>query len=75
MRPRVGGAASPTNGGDNAAFTEFASVATPRLFRTAMLLCGEWHLAEDLVQTTLAKLYVSWSKVMLSRRTPVRQAP
>jgi RNA polymerase sigma-70 factor (sigma-E family) len=48
---------------DDAAFTEFASVATPRLFRSAMLLCGDYHLAEDLVQTTLAKLYVAWPSV------------
>jgi RNA polymerase sigma-70 factor (sigma-E family) len=45
------------------AFTEFATVVTPRLFRTALLMCGDWHLAEDLVQTTLGKLYVAWAKV------------
>lgn len=45
------------------AFTEFASVLTPRLFRTALLMCGDWHLAEDLVQTTLGKLFVAWRKV------------
>jgi RNA polymerase sigma-70 factor (sigma-E family) len=48
---------------DDAAFTEFASVATPRLFRSAVLMCGDYHLAEDLVQTTLAKLYVAWPSV------------
>ncbi|MDQ3094919.1 MAG: SigE family RNA polymerase sigma factor, partial [Actinomycetota bacterium] len=26
-------------------------------------MCGDWHLAEDLVQTTLGKLYVAWRKV------------
>jgi RNA polymerase sigma factor (sigma-70 family) len=26
-------------------------------------MCGDWHLAEDLVQTTLGKLYVAWAKV------------
>lgn len=46
-----------------AEFTEFATVTTPRLFRSALLLCGDWQLAEDLVQTTLAKLYVAWGKV------------
>lgn len=46
-----------------AAYTEFATVLTPRLFRTALLMCGDWHLAEDLVQTTLGKLYVAWRKV------------
>lgn len=49
------------------AFTEFASALTPRLFRKALLMCGDWHLAEDLVQTTLAKLYVHWSKVERSQ--------
>ena len=44
-------------------FTDFASVLTPRLFRSALLLSGDWQLAEDLVQTTLAKLFVSWGKV------------
>jgi RNA polymerase sigma-70 factor (sigma-E family) len=48
---------------DDDAFTNFASVATPRLFRSAVLLCGDYHLAEDLVQTTLAKLYVAWPSV------------
>lgn len=48
---------------DEAAYTEFAVAVTPRLFRSALLMCGDWHLAEDLVQTTLAKLYVAWSKV------------
>ncbi len=45
------------------AFSEFAAAITPRLFRSALLMCGDWHLAEDLVQTTLGKLYVAWAKV------------
>ncbi len=52
-----------TRDSQHGAFTEFATALTPRLFRKALLLCGDWHLAEDLVQTTLAKLYVHWSKV------------
>ncbi|KOX35294.1 ECF subfamily RNA polymerase sigma-24 subunit [Saccharothrix sp. NRRL B-16348] len=31
--------------------------------RTAYLLCGDWHRAEDLVQTALTKLYVAWPRV------------
>ncbi|MGR6997200.1 sigma factor [Yinghuangia aomiensis] len=31
--------------------------------RMACLLTGDWHLAEDLVQETLAKVYVSWKRV------------
>jgi DNA-directed RNA polymerase specialized sigma24 family protein len=34
-------------------FVEFAATAAPRLRRMAFLLCGDWHLSEDLVQTTL----------------------
>jgi RNA polymerase sigma-70 factor (sigma-E family) len=35
----------------------------PSLLRTAYLLTGDRHSAEDLVQTALAKLYLSWDKV------------
>jgi RNA polymerase sigma-70 factor (sigma-E family) len=31
--------------------------------RTAYLLCGDWHRAEDIVQIALIKLYVAWSRV------------
>jgi RNA polymerase sigma-70 factor (sigma-E family) len=44
-------------------FAEFAETASPQLRRTAFLLCGNWHTAEDLVQTTLAKVFVSWRKI------------
>lgn len=33
------------------------------LLRTAFLLTGDVHTAEDLVQTTLAKLYLAWDRV------------
>jgi RNA polymerase sigma-70 factor (sigma-E family) len=44
-------------------FSEFVQAAWPALYRTAYLLVGERGLAEDLVQTTLAKTYVSWGRV------------
>jgi RNA polymerase sigma-70 factor (sigma-E family) len=44
-------------------FVEFADAASLQLRRTAFLLCGNWHTAEDLAQTTLAKMFVSWRKV------------
>ena len=44
-------------------FIEFATGASPRLRRTAFLLCGDWHTAEDLAQTTLAKMYASWRRI------------
>ncbi|RHW27376.1 SigE family RNA polymerase sigma factor [Nocardioides immobilis] len=40
------------------AFEEFARARTPHLFRAAWLLCGHRAEAEDLVQETLAKVYV-----------------
>jgi RNA polymerase sigma-70 factor (sigma-E family) len=42
-------------------FQDFARARRPELVRTATLLAaGDRHLAEDLVQQTLTKLYVSW---------------
>ena len=43
-----------------AEFVAFAGATALRLRRTAFLMCGDWHLAEDLVQTALAKVYVAW---------------
>jgi DNA-directed RNA polymerase specialized sigma24 family protein len=37
-------------------FIEFAVAVGPRLRRTAYLLCGDWHTAQDLTQTALAKV-------------------
>jgi RNA polymerase sigma-70 factor (sigma-E family) len=45
------------------AFTEFVVASWPSLYRTAYLLLGDRELAEDLVQTALAKTYASWGKV------------
>src|SRR5215467_14097106 len=44
-------------------FAEFAEAMSPRLRRMAFLLCGDWHTAEDLAQTALAKVFVSWRKI------------
>ncbi|HEX6854233.1 MAG TPA: SigE family RNA polymerase sigma factor [Streptosporangiaceae bacterium] len=44
-------------------FAEFASAASPRLRRMAFLLCGNWHTAEDLAQTALAKVFASWPRI------------
>jgi RNA polymerase sigma-70 factor (sigma-E family) len=43
-------------------FEEFAYARTPHLLRSAWLLCGDQHQAEDLVQETLAKVYVRWHR-------------
>jgi DNA-directed RNA polymerase specialized sigma24 family protein len=44
-------------------FTEFAAATSSRLRRMAFLLCGDWYAAEDLAQTTLAKVFVSWRRI------------
>jgi RNA polymerase sigma-70 factor (sigma-E family) len=44
-------------------FVAFAEAAAPQLRRTAFLLCGDWHTAEDLAQTALARVFVSWHKI------------
>ena len=54
-------------------FTEFAAIASPRLRRTAFLLCGDWHTAEDLAQTTLAKMFVAWREIRRTLLLEVRQ--
>lgn len=43
-------------------FEEFAVARTPQLYRAAWLMCGDAHRAEDLVQETLAKVYVRWHR-------------
>jgi len=44
-------------------FEEFAVARTPQLHRSAYLLCGDRYGAEDLVQETLAKVFVRWHQV------------
>jgi len=44
-------------------FRTWAATAMVRLRRTAYLLCGDWHQADDLVQETLIRVYASWSRV------------
>jgi RNA polymerase sigma-70 factor (sigma-E family) len=48
---------------DDDSFREFAAGHAATLRRTAFLFCGDWHLAEDLMQTALVKIYRSWSRV------------
>lgn len=44
-------------------FTAYATARAQRLRDTAYLLCGDWHAAQDLTQTTLVKLYTAWRRV------------
>jgi len=48
---------------DDDRFREFARGNAMMLRRSAYLLCGDWHLAEDLVQSTLIKMHRAWPRV------------
>jgi RNA polymerase sigma-70 factor (sigma-E family) len=58
----------------DAEFSAFVTTARAGLLHTAFLLtAGNQHLAEDLVQTTLTRLYVAWPRV-LTRPGPAAYA-
>lgn len=48
----------------DAEFGEYLDTRAVVMRRTAYLLCGgDWHRAEDLVATTLMKVYVAWPRL------------
>lgn len=47
----------------DAEFTAFVRECGPYLHRTAYLLCGDPHRAEELVQSTFERVYRTWAKV------------
>ncbi len=47
----------------DAEFTDYVAANRTRCRRTAYLLCGDWGLAEDIVQQALIKLYLAWGRV------------
>ena len=47
----------------DADFSAYMHARQPGLLRTAYLLTGDRHTAEDLVQVAFAKLYLSWERV------------
>ncbi len=46
----------------DAEFTEYVSARQGWLRRVAYLLCGDWHRADDLVQSSITKLYAHWHR-------------
>jgi RNA polymerase sigma-70 factor (sigma-E family) len=44
-------------------FLQFARGRASPLHQSAYVLCGDWHLAQDLVQETLVKAYRHWPRV------------
>jgi RNA polymerase sigma-70 factor (sigma-E family) len=49
-------------------FSAFVAARQVHLRRVAYALCGDWHRADDLLQTALVKLYVAWPRLHLDGR-------
>lgn len=47
----------------DAGFAELFAGRATALRRTAYLLCGDWHRAEDLTQTAFAKCFAAWGRL------------
>ena len=48
---------------DEAEFVEYVTARREHVRRTAFLLCGDWHRADDLTQIAFVKLYGAWGQV------------
>ena len=48
-------------------FEEYVSARTGQLHRFAYVLCGDRHLAEDLVQDVLARAHRRWARIEAER--------
>ena len=48
---------------DRADYTAYVTQRSPRLLRTAYLVCRDWATAEDLLQTALAKAWRVWGRI------------
>jgi RNA polymerase sigma-70 factor (sigma-E family) len=47
----------------DAEFTAFVQAAATPLRRSAYLMCRDWHLAQDLTQHTLTRMYAAWDRI------------
>lgn len=62
-RPEYGQELGVSVSGLDTEFREFVAGRSRSLLRTAYLLTGDHHHAEDLLQTALTKVYLSWSSI------------
>ncbi|WP_410615958.1 SigE family RNA polymerase sigma factor [Amycolatopsis sp. lyj-109] len=46
----------------DAGFTEYVTARAAWLRKVAYLLCGDWHRADDLVQSAVTRLYANWPR-------------
>jgi RNA polymerase sigma-70 factor (sigma-E family) len=63
----------PASDARTAAFEEFVVARSERLLRTAYLLTRDHALAEDLLQTSLAKAWSSWNRIESDPESYVRR--
>ena len=50
-------------------FADYMSARLASLRRLALLLCQDWHRADDLVQATMTKLYLHWARAVAADST------
>lgn len=50
-------------GDRDAAYVEYVAARQAHLRRIAYAVCGDWHRADDLLQTALTKLYLAWPRL------------
>lgn len=48
---------------EEAQFAVYVSARRDRVRRTAYLVCGDWHKADDLTQIAFVKLYGAWERI------------
>lgn len=48
---------------DEKAFADYVADRRDRTRRTAFLMCGDWHRADDLTQIAFVKLYGAWERI------------
>ena len=48
---------------EEAEFSAYVTARRDRVRRTAYLLCGDWHRADDLTQIAFVKLYGAWQQI------------
>jgi RNA polymerase sigma-70 factor (sigma-E family) len=52
-----------TDRSDRSDFDAFARARSRPLLQASWLLTGDWQLAEDLLQTSLVKVYLAWGRI------------
>jgi RNA polymerase sigma-70 factor (sigma-E family) len=45
------------------AFADYFAARSDAMRRTAYLLCGDWHRAEDITHVAMTKLYLAWPRL------------